>query len=208
MIETRETPKQLVLINGYAGTEIDLTFVPAMTLEEFWELCQANPDVVMERESNGEIVIMAPTTTETGGMNLEISGSLWLWAKRDGTGLAFDSSAGFTLPNGAVRSPDVSWVTLDRWNSLPDEERSGFARICPDFVVELRSESDRLSRLQAKMAEYVENGARLGWLIDPVERKVHVYGPGANPEVLSDPREVSGGPVLKEFVLKLNEVWG
>lgn len=208
MITTREPANQKLHIVANTGLDIDLSVGPKMTAAEFWEFCKQNPEAVVERESDGQIVIMTPTTTETGGMNFNLSLAIGIWARRDGTGRCFDSSTGFTLPNGAVRSPDLSWIAFERWNSLSDDERSGFARICPDFVIELRSESDRLGRLQAKLAEYIENGARLGWLIDPIERRVHIYKPESDPEVLSDPKEIGGGSVLQDFVLQMKEIWG
>lgn len=208
MITTREPANQKLHIVANTGLDIDLSVGPKMTAAEFWEFCKQNPEAVVERESDGQIVIMTPTTTETGGMNFNLSLAIGIWARRDGTGRCFDSSTGFTLPNGAVRSPDLSWIAFERWNSLSDDERSDFARICPDFVIELRSESDRLGRLQAKLAEYIENGARLGWLIDPIERRVHIYKPESDPEVLSDPKEIGGGSVLQDFVLQMKEIWG
>lgn len=150
---------------------------------------------------------MPPTGTETGDRDSEINMQLRLWAKRDGTGVAFGSSTGFILPNGAVRSPDASWVVRSRWTSLTAEQRRRFAPLCPDFVVELRSPSDSLRALQDKMQEYMNNWARLGWLIDPEQRRVYVYRPGASVQELENPEKVSGEPVLPGFVLDLREVW-
>lgn len=206
MIST--TTNQKLEVWGYPGMEVDLGPIRTFSHEEFLEFCRRNPDARIERESNGEIILMAPAYTETGGMNMNLSALVWIWAKQDGTGRAFESSTGFTLPNRALRSPDASWITFEHWNALSDEERAGFARICPDFVVELRSTSDSLSKVHAKMDEYIENGALLGWLIDPIDRKVYVYRPGKEVEVLEDPVEISGEQVLKGFVLKLGEVWG
>ena len=126
------------------------------------------------------------------------------WAKKDGTGISFDSSTGFRLPNGAIRSPDASWVKPERWQTLTLEQRRGFAPLCPDFVLELRSATDQLSALQAKMQEYIDNGARLGWLIDPSERRVYIYRPGLPMEQQNDPSTLSGDPVLPGFVFHLN----
>lgn len=206
MIST--TTNQKLEVWGYPGMEVDLGPVRTFSDEDFLEFCRRNPDARIERESNGEIVLMAPAYTETGGMNMNLSALVWVWSKQDGTGRAFESSTGFTLPNRALRSPDASWISYERWNALSDEERAGFAKICPDFVVELRSTSDSLSKVRAKMDEYIENGALLGWLIDPIDRKVYVYRPGKEVGVLENPDEVSGELVLKGFVLKLGEVWG
>jgi len=144
---------------------------------------------------------------ETGNRNIKIAGRLDAWTERDGTGVAFDSSTGFVLPNGAMRSPDASWFKRERLVNLTAEQKQRFLPLCPDFVIELRSPSDPLATVEAKMREYVENGARLGWLIDPEERKVHVYKPGEAGEILSNPGELSGDPVLPGFVLELKPIW-
>lgn len=181
---------------------------PALALseEQFFQLCQINRDLRIERSAEGELLIMPPAGSETGQRNMRIAVRLGSWAERDGTGLAFDSSPGFTLPNGAVRSPDASWVERSRWEELPPDERKKFARICPDFVLELRSPSDRLDDLQAKMREYLDNGARLGWLLDPEPRHLYVYRPDAPVERLEDPDTVSGDPVLPGFELDLRQI--
>ncbi len=150
---------------------------------------------------------MPPTSTETGGRNFDLTVNFGIWAKQDGTGKGFDSSTGFTLPNGAKRSPDLAWVLYERWNALTEKDRKRFAPLCPDFVVELRSESDSIAALQEKLEEYIENGAQLGWLIDPFERKVYVYRPAARVETLDDPQFVSGEPLLKGFTLNVQELW-
>ncbi len=188
--------------------EVELGTQRSFSDEEFLEFCRRNPDARIERDSTGEIIIMAPAYTETGGMNSGLSGLVWLWARQDGTGRAFESSTGFTLPNRALRSPDTSWVSYEKWNALSDDERTGFAKICPDFVVELRSSSDSLAKVKEKMTEYMENGALLGWLIDPIEKRIYVYRPSAEPEVLNDPETISGEPVLHGFLLELKEIWG
>ena len=143
-----------------------------LTDDQFFELAGINRDLRMERNAQGELIVMPPTGGQTGDRNSEINMHLRLWAKRDGTGTTFDSSSGFILPNGAVRSPDASWVTRSRLDALTDEQRRKFLPLCPDFVVELRSPTDSLSVLQDKMQEYLDNGARLGWLIDPEVRRV------------------------------------
>lgn len=178
------------------------------TAAEFWELCQANPDLRLERTATGEVVIMPPAFSETGRRNFKISGQLWQWNETWQLGEAFDSSAGFTLPNGAIRSPDTAWIAKERWESLSDEEKYGFAAICPDFVVELRSGSDSIKALRAKMQEYIDNGAQLGWLIDPQARMVEIYEPGEEVETLHNPATVTGDPLLPHFVLNLQKVWG
>ncbi|MEJ7618399.1 MAG: Uma2 family endonuclease [Pyrinomonadaceae bacterium] len=147
--------------------------------EEFEQLCAEYSELRLEMNSEGEVIIMAPVVTEGGKRNFVLTGRFAAWVEADGTGVGFDSSTGFTLPNGAKRSPDVSWIKLERWHALPDHQKNKFALICPDFVVELRSKSDRLSTLQQKMEEYLANGASLGWLIDPLEKKVHIYRPQA-----------------------------
>ncbi|MFN2412020.1 MAG: Uma2 family endonuclease [Pyrinomonadaceae bacterium] len=205
---TATTTTQKLEVWGYPGMEVDLGSVRTFSDEEFLEFCRRNPDARIERDSNGEIILMAPAHTETGGMNANLSYFVTEWTRRDGTGRAFESSTGFTLPNGALRSPDASWISFRRWNALSDKERFGFAKICPDFVVELRSTSDSLSKIRAKMTEYMENGAALGWLIDPTERKVYIYKPDQQEEVLDNPAQISGEPLMKGFVLNPAEVWG
>lgn len=175
--------------------------------DDFFEFCQANQDWRIERTSDGDIIIMPPTGLETGGRNFNLAGMFHAWVRADGTGKGFDSSTGFILPNGAERSPDLAWVRLSRLNALTERQRERFAPLCPDFVVELRSPSDSLTALQAKMEEYIENGAQLGWLIDPFEKKVYVYRPQAQVECLDNPATVSGEPLLKGFVLDVGELW-
>jgi Uma2 family endonuclease len=143
----------------------------------------------------------------TGSRNADINYQLTAWAKNDGTGLTFDSSTGFSLPNGAKRSPDAAWIRRERWESLTEQQQEGFAPICPDFVLELRSPDDSLSALQDKMVEYLENGARLGWPIDPKTRRIYVYRPGLPVECLENPESISGDPVLPRFVLNMKGVW-
>lgn len=175
--------------------------------DEFFAFCQANRDVHIERTAKGEIVIIAPTGGESGSRNSEINFMLRQWARQDSRGIAFDSSTGFILPNGAMRAPDASWVLRSRLAELTAQQKQQFLPLCPDFVVELRSPSDRLSDLQAKIDEYIANGARLGWLIDPMTRRVHVYQPDQSPVVLANPASVSGDPILPGFVFDLTYVW-
>jgi Uma2 family endonuclease len=178
-----------------------------MSDEQFFELCHLNRDLRIERTSQGDLVIMPPTGSETGGINFRLTGVFFYWVEADGTGVGFDSSTGFTLPNGATRSPDLAWVKRDRWEGLTPDQRKGFAPLCPDFVLELRSSSDALGHVQAKMQEYLDNGAQLGWLIDPIEKKVYIYRPQAPVECLDSPESISGNPVLPGFVLELGRVW-
>lgn len=209
MISPTATTGQKLQVLGWLGSmELDLGGVAhTFSDEEFLDFCSRHPDARIERESDGEIIIMAPAFTESGGRNASLTYFVMAWARKDGTGRAFESSTGFTLPNRALRAPDASWVSDKRWNELSDEEKAGFSRISPDFVVELRSATDRLSKLQAKMTEYIENGSLLGWLIDPIERRVYTYRPGKEVEILDDPAELSGEPVLPGFTLDLKEIW-
>jgi Uma2 family endonuclease len=150
---------------------------------------------------------MPPTGSETGGSNFRLAVQLGTWTEQDGTGTGFDSSTGFTLPNGATVSPDISWIKLERWNALSKEQRTKFAPIVPDFVVELRSPSDSLKDLQKKMQQYIDNGVRLAWLIDRKQRRVYIYRPGVPVQQLDNPETVSGDPELPGFVLRLSQIW-
>ena len=179
----------------------------SMTREQFYEFCAANRNLRIERTATGEVIIMPPAFSDTGNRNFNLAVQLGMWAERNGTGIGFDSSAGFTLPNSATRSPDAAWIRRDRWNRLTKAEQASFAPLCPDFVIELRSASDTLSGLQRKLEEYVDNGAKLGWLIDRQNRTVHIYRPGQQPQILKDPVQVSGAPELPEFTLLMNKIW-
>ncbi|BAY45349.1 hypothetical protein SAMD00079811_29520 [Scytonema sp. HK-05] len=179
-----------------------------MTDEQFFEFCQVNRDLRIERDKFGEISIMPPTGSETGNRSGNIFGELYIWANQDGTGICFDSSTGFKLSTGAERSPDASWMKLERWNTLTSEQQQRFAPICPDFVVELRSSSDNLQPLKDKIEEYMkEPGIQLGWLIDRKHRKVYIYRPGMSEECLDNPASVSGEQVLPGFVLNMSKIW-
>ena len=190
-------------------TPLTLHLRPAleMTDDQFFQFCQVNEPWQMERTAHGDILIMAPAGVDGSSRNSSLSRQLDEWAERDGSGVAFESSAGFTLPNGAVRSPDASWVRKTRLRKLPVRHRHKFAPMCPDFVAELRSPSDHLATLKAKMQEYIENGAQLGWLLDPKRRQVYVYRPHAQVQRLDDPKSLSGAPVLPGFVLDLRRIW-
>jgi Uma2 family endonuclease len=178
-----------------------------LTDEQFFEFCQINRDLRIERTATGELLIMPPTGSETGGRNFNLIGQLWVWVNQDGTGIGFDSRTGFKLPSGADRSPDAAWVKLERWNTLTPEQQEKFAPICPDFVVELRSASDKLEPLKTKMQEYIDNGALLGFLIDRKNRQLYIYRPGVAVECLDNPATVSGDSVLPGFVLDLSKIW-
>jgi Uma2 family endonuclease len=178
-----------------------------MTDQQFFELCQLNRDLRIERTSQGDLVIMPPTGGETGRTNFELTVLFGHWVHVDDTGVGFDSSTGFALANGAKRSPDLAWVKRERWETLTPEQRRQFPPLCPDFVLELRSPSDALEQVQAKMQEYLDNGAQLGWLIDPIEKKVYIYRPQTSMACLDNPQTISGDPVLPGFVLELGRIW-
>jgi len=177
-----------------------------LTDDQFSRLCSDNPELRIELTADRELIIMSPTGYETGWRNAKITQRLANWTEQDGTGICFDSSTLFTLPNGAKRSPDASWIQKVRCERLSSEERSTFAPICPDFVAELRSPSDTFADLQEKMADYIRNGARLGWLLDPVEKRVHIYRPRQGPECLENPEYVTGEDVLSGFKFNFQEI--
>jgi len=186
---------------------VNLPGLRSMNPRQFYELCQANRDLRIERTASGEVTIMPPAFSDTGNRNLKIGQQLANWAEQAGTGETFDSSTGFTLPNGAIRSPDAAWVRQDRWDALSEEQKASFAPICPDFVIELRSASDSVASLQLKMQEYIDNGAILGFLIDRQQRLVYLYRPDAQPQRLDNPEIVSGEPELLGFSLKMTKIW-
>jgi Uma2 family endonuclease len=203
MVQTPTSPETETLL-----IELPKTIGLSVTQEQFATLAAANPDLRLERTAQGELIVNPPTGWETGERNRSLTGQLDRWyEENEDLGKAFDSSTGFILPNGATRSPDASWVSQERWEALTPEQKGTFANICPDFVVELRSSSDRLGSLQAKMREYIDNGALLGWLIDPQQLRVEIYRPGLAVEVLENPAELSGEAVLPGFVLNLRRVW-
>ena len=185
-----------------------LSPVIEMTEDEFLAFCEQNHEARIERTAEGELELMPPVHMDTGSKELDIAAQLRNWARYDGNGVAFGPSAGFTFPNGAMRSPDAAWIPRSRLAELTTEDKRGFGHICPDFVIELRSRSDRLSVLRAKMEEYMENGARLGWLIDPQDRRVYVYRPNTEVEILENPETVSADPELAGFTLELADIWG
>jgi Uma2 family endonuclease len=186
---------------------ISLEPVIHITDEQFYELCQANPDVKFERSAAAELIIMAPTGGETGSYNSEINADFVIWNRKTQLGKVFDSSTCFKLPKGGERSPDVAWVTLERWNTLTREQQRKFPPIAPDFVLELLSPTDSLEKTQAKMQEYMNSGVRLGWLVDRDNHYVEIYRINQSVEVLRNPEQLSGEDVLPEFVLNMDVVW-
>ena len=177
-----------------------------LTDEQFFQLCQDNRELKFERNANGDLVIMPPTGGETGNRNGRLTQQLFNW-NADGTGMAFDSSTGFKLPNGAERSPDAAWIPLKRWHTLTPQQQQQFIPLCPDFVIELCSPSDRLKDIQKKMQEYQNNGTRLGWLINRQSRQVEIYRSNQAVEVLDSPTTLSGESVLAGFILNLEPIW-
>ena len=186
---------------------LNLNSIIKLTSEQFYQLCEENPELKLERNANGELIVMPPTGGETGKRNLTAGAQLWTWNEQTELGEAFDSSTGFTLPNKADRSPDASWVEKSRWSALTPEQREKFIPLCPDFVIELVSPSDSLKKSQEKMQEYMENGCRLGWLINRKKREVEIYRPGQDVEFLQSPLTLSGENVLPGFVLNLQKIW-
>ena len=178
-----------------------------LTDERFEQICQSNRDLRFERTSTGKLVVMSPAGSDAGRQNCEVSGQLWLWNRQVRLGVSFDSSAGFTLSNGAIRSPNTSWIKQERWDTLNVSQKRKFAPICPDFVVELCSPSDRLIDVQTKMQEYLNNGTRLGWLIDPESKSAQIYRQNQRVEVQNAPNSLSGEDILPGFELDLQEIW-
>jgi Uma2 family endonuclease len=198
---------QLAIRSASIPFNVELGSALRLSDDELYELCIRNKELQIERTPKGDLIVMTPVGGESSHRNAEAVFALVAWARQDGTGVAFDSSGGFLLPNGAMRAPDASWVKRSRWDALTPEERRKFVPLVPDFVMELRSPSDRLDDVQAKMEEYRSVGVRLGWLIDPEERRVHVYRPDRPPEVLDDPDRVEADPELPGFVLDLDPIW-
>jgi Uma2 family endonuclease len=186
---------------------LNLDSIAHLTHEQFRELCRENRDLRLELTAKGELIVMPPTGWESGNRNIKLAARLQNWTETDGTGIAFDSSTGFILPSGAIRSPDAAWVASQRLTALnPDPE--GFLPLAPDFVIELRSASDRLKPLKDKMQEYIDNGVRLGWLLNPKDRTVEIYRRGKGIEVLQSSTGVSGEEVLPGFLLSLEGIFG
>jgi len=207
MMAIEERPTEVAELD--TGLPLVVRFRPVIELseEEFFEFCQLNGELRIERNAKGALLLMPPAGGSTSWRNADITAQLVNWAKRDGRGIPFDSSGGFRLPNSAMRAPDAAWILRSRWNQLPKNEQDVFAPICPDFVLELRSPSDTLRSLQLKMQEYLETGARLGWLIDPIGGRAYIYRPGKPVARLDRPDTISGDPELLGFVLDLREIW-
>lgn len=195
------------LTSEYTPLRLQMLPTLAMTDDQFFEFCQLNRELRIERTSTGDLIIMTPAGGITSQRNSELVTQLHLWAKKDGTGVVFDSSGGFNLPNGATRSPDAAWVKRARLAQLTIEEKQKFIPLCPDFAIELRSPSDRLRDVQDKMEEYIANGLHLGWLIDPPNRQVFVYTPPDQIDHLQNPSHLSGEPLLAGFRLDLTDIW-
>lgn len=194
--------------NFFPAQPFSLDFHSArLTDEQFEELCHNNNDLKFELSAKGELIIVPPTSPESGWKNTKLTSRTDRWSEENPGGIVFDSSTMFTFPNGAKRSPDVAWMTLEKWNQVSLSERQTFSRVVPDFVIELLSPTDSLIDTQAKMKEYIENGVRLGWLIDPIRRQVHIHRTGGDVEILDDPAVVSGEDVLPAFELDVSELW-
>jgi Uma2 family endonuclease len=190
-------------------TAITLNLSPTIELtdEQFALICSTNRDLRLERTATGELVIMPPTGGETGRRNSSINAQLWLWNQQYKLGEVFDSSTGFKLPNGATRSPDAAWIKKERWESLTPKQQKQFIPLCPDFIIELRSNSDSLLDLQTKMAEYLANGLALGWLIDPQHKQVEIYRINSSVEIVFAPVSLSGEEMLLGFTLDLKDIF-
>lgn len=186
---------------------INLDSIVDLTDEQYFQLCQANRDLRFERTAKAELIIMPPAGGETGNRNAAITAQLWIWNEQQKLGKVFDSSTGFKLPNGADRSPDAAWIKLERWNTLSPAQKEKFIPLCPDFVIELLSPSDRLQVAQEKMQEYLDNGAQLGWLINRKSKQVEIYRPEQEVKIIESPIALSGEPVLPGFVLNLEPIW-
>lgn len=190
-------------------TAITVNFKPIIDIsdEQFYQLCIHNPDTKFERNADGEIVIMPPTGGETGKRNAKLITRFTIWNEQTGLGEVFDSSTGYQLPSKANRSPDVSWIEKERWHSLTPEQKQKFIPLAPDFVLELMSPSDYLANVQLKMKEYLDNGVKLGWLINPEAKQVEIYRLGKDVELLDYPQSLSGEDILPGFVLDLTDIF-
>ncbi|MDZ8026358.1 MAG: Uma2 family endonuclease [Nostoc sp. DedQUE01] len=186
---------------------IKLNSIIELTDNQFYQLCRENPEIKFERNAAGELLIMPPIGGETGNRNFEISVELGIWNRQSKLGICFDSSTCFKLPNGANRSPDVAWIGQERWDALTPEQKEKFPPIAPDFVLELMSPSDILQETQEKMQEYIDNGVKLGWLINPKMDQVEIYRLGQPVEILTSPQQLSGEDVLPAFILNFSIVW-
>jgi Uma2 family endonuclease len=192
--------------DAYVGPDL-INVTQPVTHEQFEQLCRKYGKLRLELTSTGELIVMPPTGAETGRLNSNLTGQLEAWFRRYRIGVCFANTAGFTLSNGAIRSPDAAWITREKWDSLSDQQKKRFVPSCPDFVVELSSPSNRRSELRNKMVEYMETGASLGWLIDPFKRQLFVYRPNEEVVVLDNPQTISADPLLPGFTLNLTELW-
>lgn len=186
---------------------LQLSPILKLTDEQFEQLAAANQNLQLELTAKGELIIMPPTGGETGDRNFELDGQLWYWNRQTRLGKAFDSSTGFRLPKGGTRSPDVAWILRERWEALTPDQRRTFLPLCPDFAIELVSETDEVEKTRSKMQEYIDNGLRLGWLIDPKTQQVEIYRPNREVEVLQSPATLSGEDVLPGFILDLQPIF-
>ena len=202
-METATYDREALIDIGHPPLVVQLHPVIELSDDQFFDFCQANRDLRIERRARGEVLLMPPTGGDTSELNAEITMQLRLWAKRDGSGTTFDSSGGFLLPNSAVRSPDAAWLKKERLAELSAEQKMKFIPLCPDFVIELCSPSDSLNALQDKMREYIDNGVQLGWLVDPAYKRVYIYRPQTPVEELQNPETVSDDPLLPGFALNL-----
>ncbi|GAC1471467.1 MAG: Uma2 family endonuclease [Chamaesiphon sp.] len=185
------------------GFTLNLEPIVRLDRKQFYQICLANPDLILERSRTGELIIMSPVGGESGNREADLITDLTLWSRQTGLGKVFSSSTIFSLPKGSDRSPDAAWVSLERWNELTTEQQQAFPPICPDFIIELRSRTDKLKPLQEKMQEYLENGLRLGWLVNPQDKQVEIYRLKQEKEVLKTPCMLNGEDVLPGFVLTI-----
>jgi len=199
--------RNLTELDEYIPADIARLMQQTVTPEQYEELVYKHDDLWLELTSSGELIVMPPTGLESDTRNFNLIIQLGTWAQTDGSGVGFGASGIFALPNGARRIPDAAWVKREKWNRLTKDQQQRFGPLSPDFVVELRSRTDRLPPLRAKMVEYIENGVSLGWLIDPFERRVYVYRPDHEVVILENPETVSGDPLLPGFKLRLTELW-
>ena len=188
-------------------TTLNLNPIIQLTKQQFYSLCAANPDTKLELNANGELIVMSPTGGETSAWNSKLIAALVNWNEETGLGQTFDSSGGFSLPNGAQRSPDAAWIPWEKWDTLTLEEKKGFLPLCPDFVIELLSPSDSWKQGTEKMEEYLDNGCRLGWLLEPRNKRVAIYRSHQAVEILENPNYLSGEDVLKGFTLNVGKIW-
>ncbi|MDJ0662615.1 MAG: Uma2 family endonuclease [Crocosphaera sp.] len=191
-------------MNAYT---INFDVITKINDEQFFQLCRNNPELKLEQNQNGEIIIMSPTGGETGSYNAELNADFVNWNRRKKLGKIFDSSTGFKLPLGSKRSPDVAYIQQERWDKLTQEEKEKFPPIAPDFVLELKSKTDSLKEVQEKMQEYMDNGVKLGWLINPEKKQVEIYRQGQEKEILDNSQTLSGEDILPEFTLDLALIW-